>query len=136
MPSASWEGQARLVRNLSAMAAIIAVVVALAAPAGFLWLTYRAETREATVAARLHAAFVTQVASTSEDWQRDAPSLIEADLTPSDLPEVRTIGAMSGHEIARSNAPLAAPTLSGTAVIVGRQGPIGQVVVTRSLRPV
>ena len=135
-PTASWQGQSRLVRNLSLMAAVMAAVVALAAPIGFFWLTYRAESKEATVAARLHAAFVTQVASTSEDWQRDVPSLIEANLTPSDLPEVRTIRDVSDHEIARSDAPLAAPTLSGTAVVAGRQGPVGQVVVTRSLQPI
>ena len=135
-PTASWQGQSRLVRNLSLMAAMIALVVALAAPIGFFWLTYRAELREATVAARLHAAFVTQVASTSDDWQRDVPSLIEANLTPSDLPEVRSILDMLGKEIARSDAPLAAPTLSGAAFVAGHQGPVGRVVVTRSLRPV
>ena len=134
--TASWESQSRLVRNLSLMAAMIAVVVALAAPVGFFWLTYRAESKEATVAARLHAAFVTQVASTSEQWQREVPALIDANLAPSDLPEVRTIRDASGTEIARSDAPLAAPTLSGTAVVAGRQGPVGLIVVTRSLRPV
>ena len=132
----SWQSQSRLVRNLSLMAAMIAVVVALAAPFGFFWLTYRAEMKEAAVAARLHAAFVTQVASTSEHWQRDVPTLIEANLAPSELPEMRMIRDMAGLEIARSGQPPATPILAGTAGVAGQQGPVGAVIVTRSLRPV
>ncbi|MBC8008397.1 MAG: hypothetical protein H7X76_10165, partial [Prolixibacteraceae bacterium] len=118
------------------MAAMIAVVVALAAPAGFFWLSYRAEAKEAVVAARLHAAFVTQVASTSDDWRRDVPILIESNLTPSELPEVRYIRDASGMEIAHSGRPLSAPTISGSAVVAGREGPVGTVIVTRSMKPV
>ena len=136
LPAESWQSQSRLVRNLSLMAAMIAFVVAVAAPLGFFWLSCRAEMKEAAVAARLHAAFVTQVASTSEHWQRDVPALIEANLAPSELPEIRTIHDTAGLEIARSGRPLARPTLAGTAVVVGQVGPVGTVTVTRSLGPV
>ena len=135
LPAEPSHGQSQLVRNLSLMAATIALVVALAAPLGFLWLSYRAEMKEAAVAARLHAAFVTQVASTSEYWQRDVPTLIEANLAPSELPELRTIRDAAGLEIARSGQPLARPILTGTAVVAGQQGPVGAVIVARSLRP-
>ena len=134
-PAESWQSQSQLVRNLSLMAAMIALVVALTAPLGFFWLSYRAEMKEAAVAARLHAAFVTQVASTSENWQRDVSTLIEANLAPSELPEMRTIRDTAGLEIARSGLPLARPILAGTAVVAGHQGPVGAVIVARSLRP-
>ena len=133
---ATWQSQSRLVRHLSLLAAMIALLVALAAPVGFFWLTWRAESKEATVAARLHAAFVTQVASNSEHWQRDVPALTEADLARGDLPEVRSILDTAGREIARSAAPLDGPTLAGAASVVGMQGVVGQVVVSRSLHPV
>ena len=136
VPGESWQNQSRLVRNLSLMAAMIAVVVSLAAPVGFFWLSYRAEAKEAAVAARLHAAFVTQVASTSDHWERDVSGLIDANLAPSGLPEVRMIHDTTGLEIARSGPPLPMPTLAGTAIVAGQQGPVGTVVVTRSIRPV
>ena len=136
LPPTSWQAQSRLVRNLSLMAAIIAVAVALTAPFGFFWLSYQSEAKEAVVAARLYAAFVTQVASTSDDWQRDVPVLIEATLTPSDLPEVRYILDAAGLEVAHSGPPISAPAFSGNAVVAGREGPVGTVVVTRSMKPV
>ena len=136
LPLTSWQTQSRLVRNLSLMAAIIAVAVALTAPLGFFWLSYRAEAKEAVVAARLYAAFVTQVASTSDDWQRDVPALIEATLTPSELPEERLIRDAAGREIAHHGLVLRPPVFSGKAVVAGREGPVGTVVVTRSMKPV
>ena len=134
--SSSWQSQSQLVRNLSLLAAIIAIIVAASAPAGFFWLSYRAEAKETVVAARLHAAFVTQVASTSQQWQQEVPILIEADLAPSDLPEVRTIRNVAGREIASTGPPMSYPTVSGDAMVMGRNGRVGTVTVTRSIKPV
>ncbi len=132
----TWHDESRLARTITWMAASIALVVALAAPLGYLWLTYSGEAKEATIAARLHAAFVTQVVSSSSNWQRDVAGLIEADLAPGALPEQRSILDLSHAEVARSGADVASPTLQRQAPLLGREGPVGTVKVTRSLRPV
>jgi hypothetical protein len=132
----TWHDESRLARTITWMAASIALFVALAAPLGYLWLTYSGEAKEATIAARLHAAFVTQVVSSSADWRRDVDGLIETDLTPGSLPEQRSILDLSHEEVARSGADVASPTLEREAPLLGREGPVGTVRVTRSLRPV
>ena len=134
--SSTWRNESRLARNITWMAASIALCVALVGPAGYYWLTFSGEAKEAAVAARLHAAFVTQVVSTSDHWQRDVAGLIETDLTPGALPEQRSIQDTAGSVVARSGPAVATPTLRSEATLVGREGPVGMVVVSRSLRPV
>jgi diguanylate cyclase len=132
----TWHDESRLARTITWMAAAFALFVALAAPLGYLWLAVSGEAKEATIAARLHAAFVTQVVSSSADWRRDVAGLIETDLAPGALPEVRSILDLSHVEVARSGPDVASPTLQREAPLLGREGPVGTVKVTRSLRPV
>ncbi len=132
----TWHDESRLARTITWMAASFALFVALAAPLGYLWLTVSGEAKEATIAARLHAAFVTQVVSSSTHWQRDVAGLIETDLAPGALPEQRSILDLTRAEVARSGADVAWPTLEREVPLLGREGPVGSVKVTRSLRPV
>ena len=132
-----WRSESRLARQLTWIAGVFSLLAAAVVPAGFYWLTMQAENREAAVAARLHAAFVTQVVSVggSADWRIDAAGLIEADLSPSDLPERRRIVGLDGEVIGSTGSALAWPVATRMAVVAGRDGPVGQVVVSRSLRP-
>ena len=135
--SATWESQSRLVRTLTVAAAMIALVVALAGPLGYFLLSCQAISKEVTMAARLHAVFVSQVASNSDDWASQVEGLIDADLVPSDLPEFRAIRDAGGTLIARAGLVLAGKTvITGTAVVMGRGGAVGTMEVIRSFRPV
>lgn len=134
---APWQAQAPLAQLVGALAVCCALVVALAAPAGYFWLSHRAEQREGHIAARLHAAFVSQVIAQSVgDWRTEVSGLIDADLAPSELPEQRTLADASGAQLAASGTPLAWPVLTSRAELRGRDGPVGEVRVQRSLRPV
>ena len=63
---------ARISVTVTWVAAIIAAVVALVSPTGYFLLSHEAQVREATIAARLHATFVTQVIQgASADWRKD-----------------------------------------------------------------
>jgi hypothetical protein len=135
--TSAWRDDARLATAMTWIAAVIAVIVALAGPTGFFWLSYDAQVKEGTVAARLHSAFVTQVISTSPgDWSQSVSGLIETDLAPSALPEVRTIRDATGTTIASSGGTISGPLLVRTAPLIGPEGIVGEVVVTRSLRPI
>ncbi len=134
-PSA-WRDDARLATAMTWIAASIAMIVALAAPVGFFWLSYNAEAKESAVAARLHSAFVTEaINSGTGDWRQNISGLIETDLAPSALPEVRTIRDADGVIIASSGATIVGPMLVRTAPMMLAEGLVGEVTVTRSLRP-
>ncbi len=122
---------------LLAFACAVSGVVAIAAPTGYFWLTRHAEMRESAVAARLHAAFLTQVVVRSgPQWPRDIEGLIEADLAGGSLPERRSVLDAKGTPISHSGPPVAPPLLTSHAPLLGVDGPVGTVRVERSLRPV
>ena len=134
----TWQSEARLAHQLTWLAAGFALLVALVVPAGYFWLSREAELKEAGVAARLHAAFVTQVVSVvavGEDWMPDVVGLIDADLSPSDLPEARTLTDLQGQVVDEVGPRLDTPVLHRLALVAGREGPVAQVHVRRSLRP-
>jgi diguanylate cyclase (GGDEF)-like protein/PAS domain S-box-containing protein len=137
-PKPTWQSDARLVHQLTWLAAGFALLVVLVAPAGYFWLSREAELKEAGVAARLHAAFVTQVVSVvavGADWVPDVAGLIETDLSPSELPEARTLTDLHGRVVGTVGPPLDTPVLHRMALVAGREGPVAQVHVHRSLRP-
>ena len=134
-PSATWQNESRLARNISWMAASIAIVVALSGPIGYFWLSYQSELKALAIEARLYAAFVTQVASTSEHWRQEAGSLVDANLTDTKMPEARRIDDLNGHTVGRGGSAVDEPTVTGRAEIRDRAGAVGEVVVTRSMRP-
>jgi diguanylate cyclase (GGDEF)-like protein/PAS domain S-box-containing protein len=133
----SRQAEAKLARLLVLVAGICTVVVVLAVPLGYFWLSYRAEQREGHVAARLHAAFVTQVIAQAQgDWRNEIAGLIEAELSPGELPEQRTLSDRDGAQLSASAPPVAWPVLTSRVALMGPTGPVGEVAVHRSLQPV
>ncbi|MEX8520465.1 MAG: putative bifunctional diguanylate cyclase/phosphodiesterase [Leptothrix sp. (in: b-proteobacteria)] len=132
----AWKAESRLATLMGWVAGMLACIVAVGAPAGYFWLSYRAQERESAIAARLHAAFVMQVISLSRsDWRHDVEGLIEAELSPSELPERRMIRDISSTTIAISGPALATPVLTSAAPLLQADGWVGEVMVQRSLRP-
>jgi diguanylate cyclase (GGDEF)-like protein/PAS domain S-box-containing protein len=134
-----WRDETRLARTLTRVAAVIALVVTCAGPAGFLWLTVRGEQAESAIGARLHAAFITQVIGSRQagsDWRESISGLIETELTPSRLPEQRRIVDTDGKSVAVSGPAVSPPHLVQRAPLQTFDGAVGEVVVQRSLRPV
>ena len=118
-------------------AVAVSGLVAVVAPLGFFMLAQDGEERESAVAARLHAAFLTQVVVRSgSDWKRDIDGLIETNLAPGVLPERRSVLDAAGQSIYHSGPAVAAPLLTSRAPLLGTEGPVGEVRVERSLRPV
>jgi diguanylate cyclase (GGDEF)-like protein/PAS domain S-box-containing protein len=137
LPLDSWSNDERLARILTLLAASIAILIAVASPLGFFWLSYEAESRESAIAARLHAAFVTQaIGNSTEDWERSVEGLIETELSVSGLPEQRAIVASDGHRVSSSGPAVAAPTLTQTVPLVTSAGQVGTIVVVRSIQPI
>ncbi len=131
-----WRDEAGLAAAVTWIAASIAIIVAAAGPLGYFWLSYQAEINESAIAARLHAAFVTQaIGDAGGEWRAAVSGLIEAELGASWLPEQRSIVDRAGATISSSGPAVAAPTVSQRAALIARHGQVGEVVVTRSLRP-
>jgi diguanylate cyclase len=129
--------EGRMARLLSAIAAVIAIFVSLAAPASYFVLTSEAETRESKVEARLHAAFVSIAINNSfGDWRTQVAGLISADLNLTQLPELRLIVDRNGVEVDRAGAPISGLFISAKAPIESAQGTVGYVVVRRSIEPI
>ncbi len=127
---------ARLAIVVTWIAAVIAVVVSLAGPTGYNMLAYRAESREALVAARLHAAFITQVIQNAGDsWRREVVGLIDADLSPSALPERRSIVDIENIEVSHSGPTFHGPRITVSAPLHTRDGVVGEVRIVRSTQP-
>lgn len=136
-PEPHWRAQSRGARWLLVFALLVSLLVAAGVPLGYFWLTRQAEQRESVVAARLHAAFLTQVVVRSGgDWRRDIEGLIEADLAPGVLPERRSVLDADGRVVSTSGPAVPGPLLVRRAALLGTQGPVGEVRVERSLRPV
>ena len=130
-------GTGRGARWIVGFAAGIAVVIAIAPPLGYFLLTHQAEKRESEIAARLHTAFLTQVVLRSGNtWQRDIEGLIEADLAPGQLPEQRTVRDTSGSVVSKTGPTLQAPVIASSTTLLGTEGPVGEVTVERSVRPI
>ena len=126
-----------LVHLVTVGAAVTSGVVALAGPALFLGLSWHAEQRELQVSARLHAAVIVQALQTpsSVPWQQRVHGLLDHDLVPQPLPERRTLTDAFGSLVTGTAVATPAPALQATAVLAA-PGAVGEVTVTRSLRPV
>ncbi len=134
-PTSSQE-QTRIARLIGWIAFSLSIIVAIGAPAGYLWLSYRSESRESEIAAKLHAAFLTQViAQAPSHWQDSVAGLIDTELTVSQLPEQRILSDLGGKELARSGAAFGAPYLSSSITLPGPEGAVGQITVRRSIQP-
>jgi diguanylate cyclase len=131
-----WKDEQRLAVIIGWIATAVAAIVALVLPMGFAALSYQAQAKEGALAARLHAVSIMQaVANQRGDWRRDIDSLIETRLTPGDHPEQRLMTDLLGNVLAMSGQELDKPLLTHTSKVYNRAGPLGEVVVHRSLRP-
>lgn len=128
----------KLAAMISWITAAIATLVAVSLPVGFFWLSYQAQKNEIAMEAKLHAAFVTQViAGSPATWRQEVGALIETDLTPTPLPEVRSVNDTQGRVLAHSAGELEAPVLDGSAGLFDANGQLaGEVKVVRSLAPI
>lgn len=132
-----WHARARGARWLLIFAIAVSGLVAAVAPLGYFLLVREGEERESAVAARLHAAFLTQVVVRSGgDWRSEIEGLIETDLAPGLLPERRSVIDATGQAVSYSGPAVARPLLISRAPLLGIEGPVGEVRVERSLRPV
>jgi diguanylate cyclase (GGDEF)-like protein len=117
-------------------AASVSAAIAIAPPLGYFLLSQQAERRESAIAARLHAAFLTQVVVQSgSEWPRDIQGLIESDLVPDPLPERRSVVDLLDTVLEQTGPSLRTPIIASTAPLLGPEGPVGSVRVERSLRP-
>ncbi len=136
-PSPDQSDDTGLARSLSWLAGSIAVTIALAGPAGYWVLSLRGESKEAAIAARLHAAFLTQaIGGEAQGWQSRVAGLIDVPLAPGELPERRRIEDLTGRAVGETGPVLATPILEQRTTLSTPEGPVGAVVVARSLRPV
>ena len=136
--SHSEHADRKLAAMISWITAAIATLVAVSLPVGFFWLSYQAQKNEVAMEARLHGAFVTQViAGSPATWRQEVGALIETDLTPTTLPEVRKVTDAQGSVLARSAGELEAPLLEGNSPLLDANGQLaGEVKVVRSLAPI
>ena len=136
-PVAARTDDSRLAVIITWLAATIALVVTLIGPAGYYVLSKEAERREATIAARLHAAFIIQaIQGSGKNWRDGISDLIEAELAPSALPEQRSIVDVDGGLVAVTGPLLTQPRLEVSAPLLTAEGPVGEVRITRSFRPI
>lgn len=130
-------GEATMARAITWAAATIALVVGLAGPGAYLWLSWRAQLQDVAITARLHATFVTQaITQSASDWQRDVLGLLDADLVPQPLPELRRIVDLDGRVVTGNASDMHWPEISARALLATAAGPVGHVVIARSMWPV
>lgn len=128
----------KLVAIITRVTVAIAIMVALSPPPGYFWLSYQAQKNEVAMGAKLHAAFVTQViVGNPTSWRAEIDTLIEHELTPSALPEVRSVKDALERLIARSQGKLDGPVVTAAADLLDANGSLtGHLEVARSLAPV
>ena len=128
--------EASLVRAITWAAAAIAMVVTLAGPGAYAWLSWSAQQQDVSITARLHATFVTQAISRSTtDWQQDVLGLLDADLVPQPLPEQRQIVNMKDKVITETGPAPHWPAVMARAPLITAAGPVGSVLILRSMWP-
>jgi diguanylate cyclase (GGDEF)-like protein/PAS domain S-box-containing protein len=128
--------EARVVGAITWAAGAIALLVATVVPAIIFWLAWQAQVQDTQITARLHAAFVTQALNRSKsDWQRDVAGLLDEALVESQLPERRQVIDAKGHIVTENSGPLVGPNVTAHVPLAVGNLAVGDVVLTRSLRP-
>ncbi len=129
--------EASLVRAITWAATAIAVVVTLAGPSAYAWLSWSAQLQDVNITARLHATFVTQAVSRStSDWHEDVRGLLDADLVPQPLPEQRRIVDLEDRVVTETGPAVHWPALVASAPLITPSGPVGSVLISRSMWPI
>ena len=125
--------------TVSRIAAIIAVIVAFAMPAGYCALSSQYQLGAMHTEAEMNAFLLTKVVNDSPDyWRFQGHRLVELlheNASPKELPEYRYIRDLKGVIIAEGNAPPAPPLLSVSKPIYDAGHVVAHMVTERSLRP-
>lgn len=128
----------KLVVIITRVTIAIALIVAVAPPLSYFWLTYAAQKNEVAMEARLHAAFITQLIVNSPDkWQAEVGDLIDQNLTDSAFPEARSIRDAEGKLVTHSQHNMGNElVVKGVAQLVNSSGTsVASLEVQRSLSP-
>lgn len=129
----------RIVPALGAAAAVLAVLIAAGLPAGYFYVSYRANAATAEAAARTLAADLGPlVRLTPGLWQFQQDRLhamIQENHGWSGLPERRAVLDFRGQAVAELGDPLDPPVMEREAPLMDMAERVGRVRVTRSLRP-
>ena len=135
-PGAIRRAGSGVARNLNKMLCAVSLVVAIAAGAGYLWLSYQAQAQAAEWVAHTDAALLTRALRNSPDWKRDAARWLDAAAPAADdLAQALAIHDAAGTVVAIRTIDLEAPTLTRTVPVVGASGPLGELSVSRSMSP-
>ena len=137
MTTGKYKDDTGIAARLYRFALILAVIISFISPLGYFWMNYQFQGNEASIEAKLHAAFVTQIIHASPaDWQSEVQDLIDQELTSTELPESRTITSPDGKFIARTGNA-AWPVLTRAVELIGSDGSVmGYVNISRSLMPI
>lgn len=131
-----WQDESRLATVITWIAVLTALIVAISVPTIYLFNSLQSMHRDTAMTARLHAVFVTQlVIANPAGWKGEVGSLLEADLAPTAFPEHRMVMDDDKRMVAETGERIDGLRLTESAPIIGAEGPVGEVVVTRSLEP-
>ena len=135
--ASAHQGEAAVVRALTWAAFVLSVVITLAGPASYLWLRWGAQEQDVAISARLHGAFVTQALTrASEHWRADVDGLLDTTLVEQPLPELRRIVDLQGRVVTGNRVQVTWPLVTAVVPLVNATGPVGQIELSRSMRPV
>jgi len=128
----------RMVRVITWVAAVIAIIVATIVPAAYFGMSWNFQNVDAELSARLYATFVTQAAAASTgNWRVDVQGLVDTPLREPQLhtTEHREVRDVAGRIVTESADAVLLPEIVAHAPLAGREGVIGEVVLRRSMRP-
>lgn len=128
-----------IVTAITTVAALLAAIVTIIFPASYWWINYHSNLGEITAAAKIHAIQVTQAVNRNpQAWhsaEQNLSNLILTSLSPSDLPEIRTVLDSEGRVLVKSPGRINEPSVVHTEQIYDDGKLVGSVVVQRSTRP-
>ncbi len=127
----------KLTNKIYGIAALISLFVTFFFPITYLVLNYQFERNESLISAKLHGAFIAQfIHSNPKDWKNDVQELIDEELAPSDLPEVRSIIDKNLQAITKNKTELAKPLITISTELYDDSGNlIGYIQISRSAFP-
>jgi len=125
-------------RIFTAIAGLIAFIVAVGVPAGYFSVHYRIQAAEIATEAQINSAWVTNLVDANPaGWQGDATRLEHLLLRRPEQngPESRVLHDLEGRVVARRFATLPEPVQQASVEVDGITGKVGHLVIARSLRP-
>jgi diguanylate cyclase len=129
--------EARVVRSVTLASAALAILVAVAGPLAYTWLSWRAEQNDIALTARLHGAIVMQALSRSSyGWKDDVQGLLDEALVEQALPERRLIIDLRGIVVTATPPLQSGPMVTARIPLATFSGAVGELVLQRSMQPI